>query len=239
MRIRLLLTTLLILGPGALPAQAGGDTTRAPLPIGVLLDSARLHRELVRVAPAPPGERRTRLFLVRFDSLGTPDSVAAVFPEEVAPGFREAVLPLLRAALRPIPKRPRGYRTMLLITAGDAPRIEAPALEETPPRLENPRDVQRRLQSATASVLDAHPELEGRRIQLRIRMVIEADGRISAASQDPPSGYATLDSHALAAAGYGRFQPATLEGRPIRVAVYLPLAVDYPAEPRPEPRRRP
>jgi TonB family protein len=60
--------------------------------------------------------------------------------------------------------------------------------------------------------------------QVVVAGVIEADGRVSNAKVVSPSGYPSFDQVALAAVAKARYEkPATLDGKPIRCFIYVPL----------------
>ncbi len=82
------------------------------------------------------------------------------------------------------------------------------------------------------------PRLYAQRAQgnVTLKLFIDRDGRVSPDSTEiaEPSGFATLDSAALAGASELRFVPAKLHGEPIPITILFPVYFRHP-EARPLP----
>ena len=223
------------LGAQALGAQEGAAAVPpSSFPLATFLDSAALHASLTRLPSRPAAKQTERVFVVVFDSTGQPRPPRAAVPADMPAAYRDTVGALLRAALRPIPPRPYGWRTTLLVEAGDPPRIAVVDLPipipQRAPRVVNRGRVGELLYAEAQALMNADRSLEGREMQARLALRIDTLGVVDSAWLVASSGLPAVDSAALRVGPAFRFTPALFDGEPIVTRVTQPIIFVFEAE---------
>jgi TonB family protein len=232
MRVPFAAVIAALLLPGALAAQERLISD----PWTQIVDSAAVLQALGMLPAGPDTARTARIFAVRFDSAGRPDSVRASFPDRVPDAYELAVTRGLQAGMR-ASGRPL-QQAYLLIETGPSPRVEQVDLYVSAPRFLNRAAVVRALQHATGALVRRDTTLYGRRLGVVVRMRVDTDSATSGFTLVQPSGVAAADSAAIAVAAAFRFMPGTVEGVPVRIWVTQPIDIVLPERPAVDGERR-
>jgi TonB family protein len=103
---------------------------------------------------------------------------------------------------------------------------------QVPPRIANPDEVTRELTRFVAEHGRAHPHLADSQRVVTLRLRVTRDGEPDNITVDAGADDPVLDAEAVRAAGRMRFEPATVNGRPVAVWVTFPITFTFAARPR-------
>jgi TonB family protein len=227
-----LLAALIATTATSLPAQRPprGFAVRITPRMHAFLDSISLHSALTAL-PASPAERRTsRVFVVEFDSTGKAQPVVPAVPRAMPVSYHDAVAPLIQAALRPIAPSRTGWRSLILVDAGNEPKIQEVRLPAREPRVANARALEQVLFEHAQRLVNLDTTLIGRTLRVHISMRVDEEGIASASGIALSSDIAAVDSAALDAVRVIRFHPGLLDEEPAPARVVLPIRFVFPVE---------
>ena len=213
---------------GALLALPAAAQKPAPDTIALRLtqvgDSAELVALLRRLPPVPAGV--VPVFRISYDSTGARETVDALFQMPAA--FDSAVSDVL-LDYSVMQTARHGYGTALLTvhTGPDALIASYTPRKQTAPHVANVSVFQRRLQRFYES---QRRNLPAKPFAVTLRIRVGADGvpetvHLLTALQSDEANVALVDlAHTL------RFEPAKLDGHPVRVWVSVPVTIEPPAQ---------
>lgn len=225
--VRAVLVSFAVL-PVLAPA-AGAQALPEEPPLSAFLDSAALvHAAAALPAPNLP-QGTMPLFLVSFDSTGAVKQVETFNP--LPASYAEPVLAAIRAHLKPQAPSRQPIYTYLRVVAGPEPVVDRPELRRfDDPRLTNAGTLARALEQAiTSFASEGGSEIRAAyRAEVSFRVLEDGTADTLGVELSRSTGNAGLDREAVRIVRLARFRPATLEGRPVKAMVSLPLTFSMP-----------
>ncbi|HEX5872871.1 MAG TPA: TonB family protein [Longimicrobium sp.] len=220
-----------LLSLAVLPVAAGAQADHEEPPLSTFVDSAGLVAA-VAALPAPdlPPEILP-MFLVSFDSTGAVNKVETF--SDLPASYAEPVVAAIRAHLKPQPPSRQPITTYLRVVAGPEPVVDRPELSRVdPPRLANGPVLGRELEQVVTSFVGEEGSVTQGSYEAELRLRILEDGTVDTLSVEVSrsTGDARLDREAVRVVRLARFRPATVEGRPVKIMVSLPLTFTMPRD---------
>lgn len=96
------------------------------------------------------------------------------------------------------------------------------------PEITNPNIMRSLLQQSAQRLISTYDELIGTEKRVRLRVELDAEGRIVSLGMLERSGHAAVDTEALSIAARLRFRPAQRGGVTVNSTVVLPLHFVFP-----------
>jgi TonB family protein len=197
---------------GGGPDSCSSALHRHPTSLNVVLDSARLQRDL---EARWGGSGGLTLAGISFDS--ATDSVSVrVYSESPSESFRASVASKIRGAINDDLSDAPSFR--LVVAEGPEPAVRrVEGFRQCAPEVLDERDTERRIEAESERLGVSQRQI------VRLELSILADGTVAQVRVVGSSGNTNVDLAAARVLQTARFTPARIEGIPIPVWITLPV----------------